>query len=139
MAKNALAPAFWSQVTGENYGSFVTLWRSQHKKNAHDAVTDAKSKKRTPNLVLYGDSITKWFTGSALGVGEFVFVKERTAYESLLRDPNADLFGLGLGIDSDICTNLLYRIQDGEVPPELNRSVIWILIGSNERCAGASM
>jgi hypothetical protein len=106
------------------------LWREQHKANIDRAVKSKKAR-RTPDLVLYGDSITEFFTGTALSFPLPTLKDNIKVYEDLLRNTDNTLYGLGLGISGDICTNLLYRIQNGELPSDMNPSMIWLLIGSN--------
>jgi lysophospholipase L1-like esterase len=106
------------------------LWKKQHKVNIDSAVKSTKAT-RTPDLVLYGDSITEFWTGTALGIGLPSLKDSRKVYEDLLRNIDHTLYGLGLGISGDYCTNLLYRIQNGELTSDMNPSMIWLLIGSN--------
>ena len=109
-----------------------TLWKKQHQVNIDRAAkSTSKATARTPDLVLYGDSITEFWTGTALGLGRLLLKDSRAVYEDLLRNTEAPLYGLGLGISGDLCTNLLYRIQNGELPADLNPTMIRILIGSN--------
>lgn len=106
------------------------LWRKQHQVNIDRAAKSAKAT-RTLDLVLYGDSITEFWTGSALGLGLIGLKGNRKVYEDLFRNADAPLYGLGLGISGDFCTNLLFRIQNGELPSDMHPSLIWISIGSN--------
>jgi beta-glucosidase len=54
-------------------------------------------------------------------------------YESLFdKSQGADFQGLALGIAGDKTFNLLWRIQNGEVPDSLHPSVWWLLIGTND-------
>jgi hypothetical protein len=107
------------------------LWKKQHQENNERAAKSTSNATRALDIVLYGDSITEFWTGTALGLLRLSLKDSRAEYEDLLRDTDAPLYGLGLGIAGDFCTNLLYRILNGELPADLNPTLIWILIGSN--------
>lgn len=87
------------------------------------------------DVLFLGDSITEGWSGKsrghmiarAKGVKE-IFTKFFTKSES----GDGKFNGLNLGISGDTSPNLLWRIQNGELPDTLNPKVIWLLIGTND-------
>lgn len=80
-----------------------------------------------------GDSIIEGWRG--MSFGNLVTAKKRNikVFESLFMERNgADFEGMALGIAGDKTFNLLWRLQNGELPTELRPSVWWILIGTND-------
>jgi lysophospholipase L1-like esterase len=53
-------------------------------------------------------------------------------YDALFRSADAPLRGLALGIAGDRCTQLLYRLDHGEIPSGLHAKAFWVLIGTND-------
>ncbi|GAX19638.1 hypothetical protein FisN_19Hh219 [Fistulifera solaris] len=82
----------------------------------------------TVELMLMGDSITELWLGTVLG-------SPSLRYRDI-PDVFAELFSiestLVMGIAADKSSYLLHRIQNGELPSELDVSVVWILIGTND-------
>jgi len=85
------------------------------------------------DIVLLGDSIVESFNGRARGVQNDHLKEVKHVFNTLFRKDNGGMVdGLALGITSDISSNLLYRIQNGEMPKSLNPKVWWLLIGTND-------
>jgi len=88
---------------------------------------------RDLDVVFLGDSITEFWNGMSFGVPVEAKKEIVPIFESLFRkDHNAKVEGLALGIAGDKTHNLLWRIQNGEIPDTLNPKVWWVLIGTND-------
>jgi len=110
-------------------------WTEAH----HENIKLAKNNmpKKTPfrelDVVFLGDSITEGWRGTSFG--QQVEKKEANVhvFEELFdMDKGGELDGLVLGIAGDKSQNLLWRIQNGEVPRKLKSKVFWVLIGTND-------
>jgi lysophospholipase L1-like esterase len=104
-------------------------WARTHRINV-----DAASSKTDIDVLFLGDSITEGWRGTSRGHdiaraqgAQQVFTKHFEGGGS-----EAKYEGLALGIAGDTSTNLLWRIQNGELPDTLNPKVIWLLIGTND-------
>uniref|UniRef100_A0A7S2MZY9 SGNH hydrolase-type esterase domain-containing protein n=1 Tax=Helicotheca tamesis TaxID=374047 RepID=A0A7S2MZY9_9STRA len=93
------------------------------------------------DVVFLGDSIIEEWNGRWLGreMEHLKYVK--VVFEQMFQKKNGGkVEGLALGIAGDVAPNLLWRIQNGEMPDNLNPSVWWILIGTNDfgthHCSG---
>lgn len=85
------------------------------------------------DVVLLGDSIIEQLNGREMGVQKDALNGIKHEFNGLFRKENGGTVdGLALGIAGDITTNLLYRIQNGEIPKSLNPKVWWLLIGTND-------
>jgi lysophospholipase L1-like esterase len=85
------------------------------------------------DVLFLGDSITEGWLGTSYGRKHAVVHSVPQVFQSLFSAQNDGLYeGLALGISGDTAPNLLWRIQNGEVPPKLHPSVIWVLIGTND-------
>lgn len=100
-------------------------WDTTHHRNkefAEDASPDL-------DVVFLGDSITEQWMGTRMS---YDLPKRQPIYQVFQELFGEDFTALPLGISGDTSTNLLYRIQNGEVPSTLNPPVFWILIGAND-------
>ena len=104
--------------------------RKQYEKNVEVAEAEVDNPKDDLDLLLLGDSVVEFFTGSAIGVD--LFPAQRLAYKKLLRGKkDGDVYGLALGVSGDRCPNLLFRVLNGELPAKLDPPIIWMVIGLN--------
>jgi lysophospholipase L1-like esterase len=88
---------------------------------------------RDVDVVLLGDSITEGWRGMSFGQPVPAKKPNIKVFDKLFHERRgADFEGLALGIAGDRTNNLLWRIQNGEIPPDLRPSVWWILIGTND-------
>lgn len=111
---------------------FNDKWYSAHLNNIEQAKKAIYSSKKALDVVFLGDSITEGWNGSSYG--EPVERKKdiHEIFESLFQEQNAEFSGLAMGISGDKSRNLLWRIQNGEIPSNLHPRVWWILIGTND-------
>lgn len=103
---------------------------------------------RLLDVLLLGDSITEHWVGTDLGALQNGRIDPkyqgiRAVYQELFLSPdnknddnsnsnNNNVHGLALGIGGDRCSQLLYRVQNGELPPQLPVPVVWVTIGTND-------
>jgi lysophospholipase L1-like esterase len=86
------------------------------------------------DVVLLGDSLMEHWHGTGFGQPEPAFADNVGVYEQLFdREKGAEISGLALGITGDRSPQLLYRLQNGEMPPSLQPWIWWILIGTNDK------
>jgi lysophospholipase L1-like esterase len=86
------------------------------------------------DVVLLGDSIMEHWHGTGFGQPEPAFADNVGVYEQLFdREKGAEVSGLALGIAGDRSPQLLYRLQNGEMPPSLQPWIWWVLIGTNDK------
>jgi len=91
------------------------------------------------DVVFYGDSITEHWMGTDVGVSRRSNAPVQQVFRETFLDTSSTYKGLALGISGDVCGELLYRLQQGELPDSLHPPVIWILMGANDLYHGCSM
>ncbi|KAL7568104.1 hypothetical protein ACA910_019502 [Epithemia clementina (nom. ined.)] len=103
------------------------------------------------DLIMSGDSITEYWLGTYLGTPMGQFASNEQVYQQLFRNDNNNdndssfPHGVALGIAGDECQNMLYRLQNGEIPKSSvvkNLFVWWLLIGTNDlshRCSAKAI
>lgn len=74
------------------------------------------------DVVFIGDSIVMRWT--RLHKSDFGRLFDKTK--------GGEFQGLTLGLVGDSAPELLWRIQNGEVPPNLNPKVFWVVVGTND-------
>jgi lysophospholipase L1-like esterase len=95
--------------------------------------SDAALSSKDVDVVFLGDSITEGFKGTSYGFEEGRKEENLKVFNSLFTTEGGGKYeGLALGIAGDTSTNLLWRIQNGELPSSLNPIAIWLLIGTND-------
>jgi lysophospholipase L1-like esterase len=112
-----------------NYGS---AWRETHKRNM--LLIEPFLQPKPLDILLLGDSITEHWIGTEMGGKNQEYVESRQVFMNLFYY-NPDIKGMALGISGDRCPQLLYRLQNGELPPELQVPIVWINIGTNDIAA----
>ena len=117
----------------------------------YDSIIDLNIRNNETNqkfdVVFFGDSITEDWTGSRFGEPDERHAETKTVFESLFTlSGNASYDGVAFGIAGDTSPNLLWRLQNGEMPShidsstedeeetvhELKSKVWWLLIGTND-------
>jgi lysophospholipase L1-like esterase len=95
---------------------------------------EAAKGKTDLDVLLLGDSITEGWHGTSRGHE----IARAQGASSIFRKyfdgegTDAKYEGLAIGISGDTSPNLLWRMQNGELPDALNPKVIWLLIGTND-------
>jgi len=105
-------------------------WTQAHLQNIKDA---ARRRDYSMDVVFLGDSITEGWKGTSFGQAVEHKKDNVQVFESMFDSKKGgDLNGLVLGIAGDKAPNLLWRVQNGELPESLEAKVFWILIGTND-------
>jgi len=85
------------------------------------------------DIVFLGDSIIEGWRGMSFGLPVDSKRTNAVVFDSLFQKrQGADFQGLALGIAGDKTTNLLWRIQNQEIPDSLHPSIWWIQVGTND-------
>eukprot|EP00977_Amphora_coffeiformis_P022181 scaffold10570_cov176-Amphora_coffeaeformis.AAC.31 len=108
-------------------------WRNSHARNValvEEEIT--QSNIRPLDVVLFGDSIIEFWQGVFRGKPLKQLQQNVHVYNDLFRSNSSTVRGLGLGTSGDQSVNLLYRLENGELPQELDSPIFWILIGTND-------
>lgn len=103
-------------------------WQEAHAGNVRDAMMA-----RNTDIVFLGDSIIEGWRGMSLG--QLIPEKKPNikVFDAHFDERKGAKFqGLALGLAGDKSYNLLWRIQNGELPPDLQPSIWWISIGTND-------
>jgi hypothetical protein len=109
----------------------VEIWENTVAVNL-DYIKNATNKQL--DVVLVGDSITECWHGTFFGQPEPAYADNVGVYEQLFDlQKGAVISGLALGIAGDRCPQLLYRLQNGEMPPYFQPSIWWVLVGTNDK------
>lgn len=115
--------------------SKIRHWEQSHHFNKDDVFKAAarKEQNNTVDIVFLGDSITEEWKGTRF---RFPVLKKKdipAVFEQLFTKKGGGLVeAVPLGISGDTSPNLLWRIQNGELPDFFNPPVIWLLIGTND-------
>lgn len=109
---------------------------TRHWSHTHHMNTEMTLKVHSPHdldVVFYGDSIIEQWHGTKMGYPLPKRADLPNIFEELFdTEHGARYNGLALGIGGDTSPNLLWRIQNGEMPDLLNPPIFWILIGTND-------
>ena len=98
-------------------------WRATFQRNTELALSAPDDL----NVVFLGDSITEQWLGTSLARPLKIVEQVPELWNDLFGDS-----ALALGLSGDRCNNLLYRMENGEMPDNLNPTAWWILIGTND-------
>lgn len=111
-------------------------WTDAHRLNvklAKKAGAAGKAASRTLDVVFLGDSIIEGWVGRSFGQPVEKKIENSKVLQDLFNvDYGGTYNGLALGIAGDKSSNLLWRLQNGEIPKSLRAKVYWILIGTND-------
>ena len=106
-------------------------WEKALQRNT-ELVQESMTQDRPLDMVLVGDSIVERWLGTQLGGDLQVAHKTHQVYQRLFRDQDSFIHGLALGIAGDRAPNLLYRLEQGEMPEGFNPPLWWVLVGTND-------
>ena len=118
--------------------SWIKAWERTFKRNKELLLP---FQNRGLDLLMLGDSIVEHWVGTDQAVLVAGKISAKYAginqvYKKLFQ--SKELTGLALGIGGDRCSQLLYRVQNGELPMTLSVPIVWINIGTNDlpdRCS----
>jgi len=116
-------------TVGDNRRESIRWWSRLHRMNVEVA-----SRTGDIDILLIGDSIVEGWMGTLRGheIARAHGVQEIFAKYFDATGNEAKYEGTALGISGDTSSNLLWRLQNGELPENINPKVIWVLIGSND-------
>ena len=107
-------------------------WEKAHKKNIK-AIDDALFEDEFADIdvVFLGENIVEYWSGSSLSFNStFVYNVSKEFNKQFKEDDK--IKGLPLGIAGDTTSNVLWRIQNGEIPDYLNPKIWWLVLGTND-------
>jgi lysophospholipase L1-like esterase len=102
---------------------FGDAWQEAFERNQNMAANAPKDL----DVVLVGDSIFEHWLGTDIGIRKSTLRNVTELWKSTWEG-----HAIPLAISADRCNQLLYRLQNGEIPPSLNPTAWWILIGTND-------
>lgn len=89
------------------------------------------------DVVFIGENIVETWAGRSIGFNSTFTTDVKKKYDKIFQKSNGGKFnGLPLGIAGDTTSNVLWRIQNGEMPDYLNPSVWWLVVGTNDLAMG---
>ena len=100
-----------------------------------DAENHANRSSEKLDVIFLGDSITEGWLGTSFGVPIERKQGNKEVFQKLFEKSSkseAKFNGFVLGMAGDKSPNLLWRMQNGEIPNILEAEVWWILIGTND-------
>lgn len=111
-----------------------TGWQNAAGKNLDYIDNATATNERHLDLVIVGDSLVEHWHGTDLGEPAPDFANNVDVFSQLFNlQAGAKISGLALGISGDRCSQLLYRLQNGEMPTTLQPELWWIVIGTNDK------
>ena len=85
------------------------------------------------DVIFFGDSITEEWNGRWHGKLLDQLNNTNDAFKKYFKKEEGGLIeGLALGIAGDTAMNLLWRLQNGELPKKLDSKIYWLTIGTND-------
>jgi len=105
-------------------------WEKAFKKNL-DSIDDTFENDEDIDVVFLGENIVEYWAGSSLGFNSS-FVHNTSLHFNDQFRKKGKIRGLPLGIAGDTTSNILWRIQNGEMPDYLNPKIWWLVIGTND-------
>eukprot|EP00538_Stauroneis_constricta_P004633 CAMPEP_0119557706 /NCGR_PEP_ID=MMETSP1352-20130426/9283_1 /TAXON_ID=265584 /ORGANISM="Stauroneis constricta, Strain CCMP1120" /LENGTH=453 /DNA_ID=CAMNT_0007604847 /DNA_START=45 /DNA_END=1406 /DNA_ORIENTATION=+ len=108
-------------------------WLAQHSHNKEKAVNKAT---KSLDVVFYGDEIVDAWSGSH--TSQFVSASLVQSYfnDNFHKTQTGGFDAIVLGSSGDTIGNLLWRIENGELPQPLSPKIFWINIGTNDLANG---
>lgn len=107
---------------------FMVDWYGAHALNKEAALNAPNN----TDVVFLGDDLIEGWTGLQLGkeIEELEGVKDEFK-QRFDKEEGAEYHAIALGATGDKTNHLLWRLQNGELPDNLNPKVFWLQIGSN--------
>mmetsp|Transcript_11332 Transcript_11332/g.12657 ORF Transcript_11332/g.12657 Transcript_11332/m.12657 type:complete len:676 (+) Transcript_11332:92-2119(+) len=85
------------------------------------------------DVAFLGESIVEEMDGRWMGSVEGSRLKGiEKAFKKQFKGKNSGMEGIALGIAGDTSPNVLWRLLHGEMPPEFNPRVWWVVLGMND-------
>lgn len=107
---------------------YMMDWYKVHESNKEAA----QNSPNNTDVVFLGDQYFEGFTGFSLGTEDDQYEGCKDIFKSFFSvKDGADYQGLSLAIADDRTNNVLWRLQNGELPSSLQPKVFWIEAGTN--------
>lgn len=114
--------------------SNISQWQNAAAQNLDYIANATASNERHLDVVMVGDSIIEHWHGTDLGRPVDRFADNVAVYNQLFNlQAGAQISGLALGVGGDRSSQLLYRLQNGEMPSTLQPELWWVLVGTNDK------
>merc|ERR1712183_132269 len=81
------------------------------------------------DVVFLGENIVELWAGRSISYNSTFSIGVGDIFSKKFKDKNRKFKGIPLGIAGDTAPNVLWRIQNGEIPENLNPKVWWLVIG----------
>merc|ERR1712183_869071 len=118
-------------------------WQKAHEQNKElikSAFSDADDDfyfQDLVDVVFIGENIVETWAGRSIGFNSTFTTDVAKKFNKVFQKSHGGIFnGLPLGIAGDTTSNVLWRIQNGEMPDYLNPSVWWLVLGTNDLAMG---
>lgn len=109
-----------------------TEWNGAFRFNIHH-IQGMLDTRGSLDVVLVGDSIVEHWEGRDMGISEISLRRDHEVFEELFtRHGGGKIDGMAHGIGGDRCANLLYRLNNGEMPAGFDPKVWWVLVGTED-------
>jgi lysophospholipase L1-like esterase len=134
---NTVVTAEWNYAVQFNIRHIQSMTaNSPEDDNDNDESTYTKTSQEAQSnvdVVLIGDSIVEHWEGKDMGINEASLHPDHEVFEELFsKKGGGQIDGMAHGIGGDRCSNLLWRLQNGEMPLNFEPKVWWILIGTED-------
>lgn len=131
--ENQLCQCADPQIPTTNESRMHAWWKKAFQRNQEQLIPFLETNS-TVELMLMGDSITELWLGTVFGIPSPKYIDIPEVFKGIFSNKST----VAMGISADKSPYLLHRIQNGEVPLELNVSVVWVLIGTNDISDGCN-
>jgi len=118
-------------------------WQTAHEQNIdliRSAFSDADDDfyfQDLVDVVFIGENIVEAWAGRSISFNTTFTIDVKNKFDQVFQKSRGGKFnGLPLGIAGDTTANVLWRIQNGEMPDYLNPSVWWLVLGTNDLAMG---
>jgi len=110
------------------------FWEQTHGKNTELIDTFLGKLETGVDVVFIGENIVESWAGRSIGMKTLAMEPVGKVFDSIFdkEDSGGKYNGLPLGVAGDTAPNVLWRIQNGELPSYLNPKIFWLLVGTND-------
>jgi len=111
------------------------IWLHAFDKNIADIETAVEKWGEDPgnlDVVFLGENIVEYWAGRSIGSITSTFTKKVEEKFQSVFGKDGKFKVLPLGLAGDMVPNLLWRIQNGEIPANLHPKVWWLVLGVND-------
>lgn len=129
--QNPTLPKKRQSDTGNTAGG-LDQWDQVHESHVEKIQASVEAQQQI-DVVFMGDTMVEHMEGTELGVPIADLKYHKKAFDILFhKNHGGRISGMTLGITDDRCSNLLYRIENGEMPEVFKPKVWWLVIGTRD-------